>query len=107
MQRIYTKKTVFLLLLPKPFPAGFGSLAAPQMAYLMVKIHHGLHFLKKAGVQKPQPVVNILVHAAFAQAEAFGRLAHGISGFDDMTGQHDTTGLDLMPHPFLPFRHRI
>jgi hypothetical protein len=99
-----TQKKQFLLGnlsgLPYLFPPGTGGFAAAQVAHLMVKIHHGLHFHKQAWMQYFQPFVDVLVYAAFAQAKAPGRLAYGIAGGDDMPCQHQASGLDLMTHPF-------
>ena len=83
--------------------------AAAQMTLLFIHAQHLLHLVVQSVILLFQTVCNILVHCRFADAERFGRAAHGGAGLRDVFAQLHRPLLRIALHaattPYLCLLH--
>lgn len=82
-----------------------GGHAAADMPFLFVEFEDFFDFLIEAVVDFREPLRDILVDGAFADAEFFGRASDGRFGFHDVLSQCDAAifhaVLQNPSHPFV------
>ena len=90
-------------------PPCYDTIAAAQMTLLFIHAQHLLHLVVQSVILLFQTVCNILVHCRFADAERFGRAAHGGAGLRDVFAQLHRPLLRIALHaattPYLCLLH--